>query len=134
MGCRRPGRRRAEAAEHLLQDGPVVVGRRVGGEPVVQHPGAVAERVLSAVVRAGDVPVERHGHVADHDGHGWFPFVGAALEAWIRWGAVVVSPAPVGSCVLTDTASSATLIMSRTAMRAWEPTSAMTRLAMSGNP
>ena len=60
---------RADAVEHLLQDGPVVVGRRVE-YPVVQHAGSIAERVLAAVIRAGDVPVERHGHIADHACHG----------------------------------------------------------------
>jgi hypothetical protein len=60
---------RAEAIEHLPQDDPVVVGRRVGQEPGVQHPGAIAKRVLPAVIRAGDVPVQRHGHVADHSRH-----------------------------------------------------------------
>ena len=59
----------ADAVEHLLQEGAVLVGRRVE-DPVVQHPGAVAERVLAAVVRAGDVAVERHRHVADHECHG----------------------------------------------------------------
>jgi len=48
---------RAGGVDHLLQDGPVLVGRRAG-EPVVQLPGTVAERVLTAVVRAGHVPVQ----------------------------------------------------------------------------
>ena len=60
---------RADAVEHLLQDGPVVVGRRVE-DPVVQHASSIAERVLAAVVRARDVPVERDGHIADHACHG----------------------------------------------------------------
>src|SRR5438477_201848 len=60
-----------DAVEHLLQDGPVLVGRRIE-HPVVQHPGAVAERVLTAVIRAGDVPVERDRHVANHGRHEWF--------------------------------------------------------------
>ena len=47
----------AGGVDHLLQDGPVLVGRRAG-EPVVQLPGTVAERVLTAVVRAGHVPVQ----------------------------------------------------------------------------
>jgi hypothetical protein len=54
----------ADAIEHLLQDGSVLVGRRVE-HPVVQHPRTVAEWVLAAVIRAGDVPVERGGNVAD---------------------------------------------------------------------
>src|SRR6478609_3921206 len=60
-----------DTVEHLLQDGPIHVGRRVE-HPVVQHPGAIAERVLAAVIRAGDVAVERGGHVADHQGHECF--------------------------------------------------------------
>jgi hypothetical protein len=44
-----------DASEHLLQD------------PVVQHPCTVAEWVLAAVIRAGDVPVERGGNVEDHE-------------------------------------------------------------------
>jgi hypothetical protein len=55
-----------DASEHLLQDGPVLIGRRVE-HPVVQHPCTVAEWVLAAVIRAGDVPVERGGNVEDHE-------------------------------------------------------------------
>lgn len=51
----------------------IVVGRRVE-HPVVHHLCAVPERIIPAVVRAGDVPVERDGHVADHECHGKLPF------------------------------------------------------------
>jgi hypothetical protein len=64
----------ADAVEHLLQKGPVLVRRRLE-DPVVQHPGTVAERVLAAVVRAGDVAVERHRHVTDHACQGCSSFV-----------------------------------------------------------
>jgi hypothetical protein len=33
----------------------------------MQHPCTVADWVLAAVIRAGDVPVERAGNVADHE-------------------------------------------------------------------
>jgi hypothetical protein len=61
----------ADGIEQLLQDGPVLVGRRVE-HPVVQHPCTVAEWVLAAVIRAGHVPVERGGNVADHKRHECF--------------------------------------------------------------
>jgi len=57
-----------------LQDGAVLVGRRVA-EPIVQHPGAVAERILAAVIGAGDVPVERDGHVGDDQCHALSPYL-----------------------------------------------------------
>jgi hypothetical protein len=47
-----------------------VVDRRV-----VQHAGAVAERVPAAVVRAGDEPVERDGHITDNQCHECFLLV-----------------------------------------------------------
>jgi hypothetical protein len=59
----------AHAVDRRLQDGAVVVGRRVE-YPIVQHLGAVSEWVLAAVIGAGYVSVERDGHVADHRCHG----------------------------------------------------------------
>jgi hypothetical protein len=56
----------ADAIEHFLQDGQVLIGRRAE-HPVVQHPSTVAEWVLTAVIRTGDVPIERGGNVADHE-------------------------------------------------------------------
>ena len=49
--------------------------------PLVQTCAAVAETVVVGLVRTGDEPVERHGHVEDGGAHGWCSLLVGGL-AW----------------------------------------------------